>query len=399
MLTERHLNRYGDILLWGLKTARTGRFRKGDIVLVRFSRPALRLAEILQAKLLKMGIHPVLRSTASETMEHNFFQLANNQQLVFQAPGDRELYNHLNGNIFLHAPESITHLRNIDSKRIGKTAVAQKYLKDILFQREEKGDLGWTLCMLPTQELAKQAKLSMQEYTQQIIKACFLNKQSPLAHWQKIYNEALGIKKWLNQMKVKTYHIESKTIDLIITPGDRRRWIGISGHNIPSFELFMSPDWRGTKGVYYADQPSFRSGNYVKGVRLEFKQGSVVNLEAQEGEDFTRKQLVMDKGANKVGEFSLTDRRFSRIDKFMANTLYDENFGGRFGNCHLALGSSYSDTYAGDPSRLSRERKRKLGFNDSALHWDLVNTEKKRVSAHLSNGKKVTIYENGKFTC
>ncbi|MEE8541418.1 MAG: aminopeptidase [Desulfobacterales bacterium] len=399
MLTERHLNRYGDILLWGLKTARTGRFRKGDIVLIRFNWPALRLAEILQAKLLKMGVHPVLRSTASETMEHNFFQLANNQQLVFQTPGDRELYNHLNGNIFLHAPESITHLRNIDPKRIGKTAVAQKYLKDILFQREEKGDLGWTLCMLPTQELAKQAKLSMQDYAQQIIKACFLNKRSPVAHWQLIYKEALVIKKWLNQMKVKTYHIESKKIDLTITPGDRRRWIGISGHNIPSFELFMSPDWRGTKGVYYADQPSFRSGNYVKGVRLEFKHGSVVNVEAQEGEDFTRKQLAMDKGANKVGEFSLTDKRFSRIDKFMANTLYDENYGGRFGNCHLALGSSYSDTYAGDPSRLTKERKQKLGFNDSALHWDLVNTEKKRVMAHLSNGKKVTIYENGKFIC
>jgi len=397
MLTERHLNRYGDILLWGLKTARTGRFRKGDIVLIRFSRLALRLAEILQAKLLKMGIHPVLRSTASETMEHNFFQLANNPQLVFQAPGDRELYSHLNGNIFLHAPESITHLRNIDPKRIGKTAVAQKYLKDILFQREEKGDLGWTLCMLPTPELAKQAKLSMPDYAQQIIKACFLNKRSPVAHWQKIYKEALVIKKWLNQMKVKTYHIESNTIDLIITPGDRRRWIGISGHNIPSFELFMSPDWRGTKGVYYADQPSFRNGNYVKGVRIEFKQGSVVNVEAQEGQDFTKKQLAMDKGANKVGEFSLTDKRFSRIDKFMANTLYDENYGGRFGNCHLALGSSYSDTYAGDPKRLSKERKRQLGFNDSALHWDLVNTEPKRVMAHLSNGKKVTIYENGKF--
>ena len=397
MLTERHLNRYGDILLWGLKTARTGRFKKGDIVLIRFSRPALRLAEILQAKLLKMGIHPVLRSAASETMEHNFFQLANNPQLVFQAPGDRELYSHLNGNIFLHAPESITHLRNIDPKRIGKTAVAQKYLKDILFQREEKGDLGWTLCMLPTPELAKQAKLSMPDYAQQIIKACFLNKRSPVAHWQKIYKEALVIKKWLNQMKVKTYHIESNTIDLIITPGDRRRWIGISGHNIPSFELFMSPDWRGTKGVYYADQPSFRNGNYVKGVRIEFKQGSVVNVEAQEGQDFTKKQLAMDKGANKVGEFSLTDKRFSRIDKFMANTLYDENYGGRFGNCHLALGSSYSDTYAGDPKRLSKERKRQLGFNDSALHWDLVNTEPKRVMAHLSNGKKVTIYENGKF--
>jgi aminopeptidase len=41
--------------------------------------------------------------------------------------------------------------------------------------------------------------------------------------------------------------------------------------------------------------------------------------------------------------------------------------------------------------------KRKLGFNESALHWDFVNTEKKRVSAYLKSGKKVTIYENGKF--
>jgi aminopeptidase len=41
--------------------------------------------------------------------------------------------------------------------------------------------------------------------------------------------------------------------------------------------------------------------------------------------------------------------------------------------------------------------KQKLGFNDSALHWDLVNTEKKRVTAHLKSGKVITIYENGKF--
>jgi aminopeptidase len=105
----------------------------------------------------------------------------------------------------------------------------------------------------------------------------------------------------------------------------------------------------------------------------------------------------MDPGAKRVGEFSLTDRRFSNIDKFMANTLYDENYGGRYGNCHLALGASYSNTYAGDPSRLTKERKKKLGFNDSALHWDLVNTEQKRVTAHLRSAEKVVIYENGMF--
>ncbi|MBW2336563.1 MAG: aminopeptidase, partial [Deltaproteobacteria bacterium] len=46
---------------------------------------------------------------------------------------------------------------------------------------------------------------------------------------------------------------------------------------------------------------------------------------------------------------------------------------------------------------LTPTRKRHLGFNESALHWDLVNTEKKRVTAHLKSGKSVIIYENGRF--
>ena len=81
----------------------------------------------------------------------------------------------------------------------------------------------------------------------------------------------------------------------------------------------------------------------------------------------------------------------------MANTLSDENYGGKYGNCHVALGASYSDTYDGNPSELTPELKKNLGFNDSALHWDFVNTENKRVVAHLASGKQTTIYENGKF--
>jgi len=130
---------------------------------------------------------------------------------------------------------------------------------------------------------------------------------------------------------------------------------------------------------------------------LEFDGGQAVKVSAEAGENFLRQQLQMDTGANKVGEFSLTDKRFSRIDRFMANTLFDENFGGKYGNCHIALGSSYSNSYAGDSRRLNRALKQKLGFNESALHWDLVNTEKKRVTAHLKSGKTLTIYENGRF--
>jgi aminopeptidase len=397
MLTAKQLDKYADVLLWGLKTARPGKYKKNDIVQIRFNIPAVRLAEILNEKLLRMGINPVLRMNSTPAMERSFFDIAGRKQLVFTPPGEKELYKNINGSIFLHAPESITHLGGVDPAKIGKAAVARKHLRDIIDKREEEGLFGWTLCMLPTEELAKHAGLSLKEYTNEIAAACFLNKESPVKEWEKIYNDASRIKKWLNGMNVKSFLIESDNIDLEITPGEQRKWIGISGHNIPSFELFLSPDWRGTKGIYFADQPSYRSGNYVEKVRLEFKKGSAVNIEAGTGEEFVRKQLAMDKGANKIGEFSLTDKRFSKINRFMANTLFDENYGGSFGNCHIAVGSSYSDTFSGDPKKLTKEIKKNLGFNDSALHWDLVNTEKKRVTAHLAGGGKIMIYENGKF--
>jgi len=397
MLSDKQLQRYADVLLWGLKTARNGAFKKNDIILIRYDRPATRLAEILYARILDKGMNPVQRMTSTTAMEISFFELSDSRQLVFQPPGDMELFQSLNGGIFLHAPESITHLGGIDPKKIGKATIARKPLRDILDSREDQGLFGWTLCMCPTEELARHAGLTLEEYTSQIVKACFLNRRSAVDQWQEIYKNASTIKKWLNSMEIKSLKVESKNIDLVITPGIARKWIGISGHNIPSFEIFLSHDWKGTKGVYYADMPSYRSGNYVEKVRLEFKDGSVVKAEAAKGQDFLRKQIAMDKGADKVGEFSLTDKRFSKISTFMANTLFDENYGGRNGNCHLALGASYSDTYAGNPAELTKDKKKELGFNDSALHWDLVNTEGKRVTASLESGKTLTIYENGKF--
>jgi aminopeptidase len=397
MLTENHLNRYADILLWGLKKARSKGFQKGDIVLVRYHLPALRLAEILQSRLLVWGMHPVLRLSPTPTMEKEFLGQSDSRQLEFQTPGDKELYRHLNGSIFLHAPESITHLSSIDPKKISRRAVSLKPLRDMMDKRDAQGLFGWTLCMLPTPELAKHARLSMAEYTDQIIKACWLHRRDPVSHWQTIYENARKVKQWLNRMPVAYYHIESAHVDLKITPGEHRQWIGLSGHNIPSFELFLSPDWRGTEGVYYANLPSYRSGNLVENVRLVFKKGRAMTIDASRGAAFVRQQLSMDAGADKLGEFSLTDKRFSKINRFMANTLFDENFGGKHGNCHVAVGSSYADTFAGEPAELTKSRKRQLGFNDSALHWDLVNTEKKRVVAHLHSGRRITIYENGRF--
>jgi len=397
MFQPHELRAYAETLWWGLITARTKPYVSGDRVLLRYDLDALPLAEAVYSLLLEKGLNPVQRLNLTPGMEKNFYSLGSEAQVADVPPGERELFENLNGLISLIAPASLTHLAGVDPKKIGTAAVARKFLRDVMDKREQRGQFGWTLCAWPTRAMADAAGLSLEDYAAQIKAACFLDQADPVGRWRELFTQAQEVKDWLNSLPIASLHVESAGTDLTVTPGEQRRWLGVSGHNIPSFEIFLSPDWRGTRGTYHADQPSYRSGNLVRGVRLTFENGSVTTATAEEGEDFVKKQLTMDEGAGRLGEFSLTDRRHSRISAFMANTLFDENFGGEHGNCHVAVGASYADTFAGDQSTLDEEKKAALGFNDSALHWDLVNTESKTVTARLAGGSSLVLYENGQF--
>ncbi|MEK9168502.1 MAG: aminopeptidase [Patescibacteria group bacterium] len=400
MLTTTELNKYADVLIWGLETARAGmggKYKKGDIIHVSYNLDALKLAEVLYRKLLQKGFNVIMRMNDTPKMDFDFFDVADKNQLKFLSPWSKSLYNHLNGLIALSAPASLTHLSGVDPKKLTIPSKARKPLNKIRDKREQSGKFGWTLCLMPTEALAKQSKMPLKKYAEEIVKACYLDKPNPVKIWKDLSRKSKAIKERLNNLNIDYLHIESKNINLKIKLGEKRRWLGVSGHNIPSFEIFTSPDWRGAEGVYYANMPGYPSGNYVKGVRLVFKNGRVAEISAEKGEKFVKKRLAIDKGAKQIGEISFTDKRFSPITKFMASGLYDENVGGKYGNCHLALGRSFTDAFRGNPKKLTKKLEKKLGFNDSTLHWDLINTENKKVTAHLKSGRKIVIYENGMF--
>ena len=367
MFTDKQLERYAQVLIWGLKTARRKRFKSGDTVVIRFDADALPLAEHLHAILVSARLNPIIRLNPTANMQRRFYELAKPSQLDFVAAGKTQFARDIQGSISLLAPASLTHLAGIDARKIGRTLKSHRGIKEILNKREAIGDFSWTLCVYPTQALAKHAGISLKQYSQQIGRACFLDKKEPVTHWRQIHRRAQRIKQWLARMDIDRLEIESARTHLTVFPGQMRQWVGVTGRNIPSFELFISPDWRLTQGVFFADQPSFRNGNHVKDVRFEFVDGRLKRIAAAQGESFLKDQLALDSGASRLGEFSLTDKRFSRINRFMANTLFDENFGGRNGNSHIAVGSSYSNTFAGDPAKLTAAKKRRLGFNESAL--------------------------------
>ena len=398
ILTKTQLDRYADVMVWAMEYGRLGgKFTKYDKVLVRCEVGATPLAQAVYERLLDKKYNPIVRFIAPEGFQRALYSKADDKQLAYIPAGEEAFQEHLNGLIALRAPDDLTALKNVNPARIGKAAVARKNLKEILDRTEQAGKFSWTLCNYPTQELADKAGLTLKEYANQLVKACFLNEKNPVAKWKEVMKQIGEIGKWLNGLKMERLHVQSAHMDFEVLLGEKRQFVSGSGHNIPSFEIFTSPDWRGTRGIYFADLSSYRSGNYVKGMRLEFKNGRAVKATAEKGQEFLRKMLAMDRGAAQIGEFSLTDRRFSKIDKFMADILFDENFGGKYGNCHVAIGSSYADTFTGDIRKLDKKLKEKLGYNESALHWDLINTEDKTVHATLQNGKKILIYQKGQF--
>src|SRR5690606_8240392 len=108
--------------------------------------------------------------------------------------------------------------------------------------------------------------------------------------------------------------------------------------------------------------------------------------------------MIATEGADKLGEFSLTDARHSRITRFMAETLFDENIGGEFGNTHIALGKSYHGCYAGEEAELNDEKlAEQLGYNDSSVHTDIISTTNRTVTATLADGSQKVIYKDGQF--
>lgn len=397
LFSDSEREHYAQILFWGLETARQNLFKQEDTILIQSHLPALQLIKTIHKMILERGLNPIIRLTPPVEIERDFYEIANENQLSFVAPGEEILMSAIQGAIFVRAPEKLTHLQDIDAEKQNIVSRSRSYLKKIMQKRQLDKTCSWTLGTYPTSARARHANLSLQAYAGKVKAACHLDTHAPLSKWKDLYTRIVDTKKWLLSLDIRQIYVESKQMDLRLSLGENRKWLGLSGRNIPSFEIFTSPDWRTVDGTYYSDQPAFVNGNSIKDIRLTFSNGRIVKATSETGEAFLNKRLKTDQGASRVGEFSLTDKRFSKIDCYMADTLFDENYGGPSGNCHIALGSAFDDAYNGYQPLNEPIQRESLGLNDSAIHWDIINTESKIITATLSSGKKQVIYENGVF--
>jgi aminopeptidase len=394
--SQKVLAKYADVLVNFALNGGKG-INKDEVVQISVPDIAKPLAKELYIATLKVGAHPMLRLSPTG-FERDFFTFASDKQLThfpekfLRAKAD--LLDHI---ISVIAEPDPNELKGIDSKKIMLSREAQYPYREWLFDKERQKKFSWTLGLWGTQAKADIVGLSLEEYWNQIIQACFLDKSNPVAEWQKLNKMQQDIKDRLNDLDIEWLNVKGEDVDLNIKIGSNRAWKTGSGCNIPSFEHFTSPDWRGTNGWIKFNQPLYRYGNIIDGISLEFQNGLVTKAKAKKGEKVLLDMLAT-KNASKLGEFSLTDNRFSRITHPMAETLFDENIGGPFGNTHVAVGMAYKDCYKGNAATISEKQWGKMGYNNSSVHTDIVSTTNRTVTATLLSGEKKVIYQNGRFT-
>jgi aminopeptidase len=398
--SKKVIEKYADVLVNFALGGGAG-IKRGEVVYITAGECAKPLFLELRRAVWRAGGHVISNYQPSCDEESNpdadFYLNAEDHQIgFFPSKYTKGLIDQMDHSIYILSETDVRSLEGIDPKRLMKAGLARKPAIEWRNDKENAGKFTWTLALYGTEAMAREARMSLREYWTQIEKACFLRDKNPIATWKKVYRELEIYRKRFNALDVDKFHVKGLDADLWIRLGEKRRWMSGSGRNIPSFELFTSPDWRGTEGWIRFNQPLYRYGNLITGIELHFKDGRVVKSKARKNEKVLR-EMIATEGADKVGEFSLTDKRFSRITRFMAETLFDENVGGPDGNTHIALGNSYHDCYEGDPAKVSKAGWKKLGFNSSTVHTDIISTAPRTVTAYLRDGSKKVIYRGGRY--
>jgi aminopeptidase len=389
------LRKYADVLIRFALNSGKG-IKRGDVVYLVTPTPGIPLAKALYAAVLDCGGYPLLNIIDDDFKLLNIEKGSDRQITFFPEKFYRGLADTIDHWVRVLADDDPMLLKNCDPRRVILMNRSARPFREWLDQKEDKGKFTWTLCLYGTEGMAREAGLDLRRYWEQIRKACFLDDPRPIDRWRSVFKQMQTTLTKINALPIDKLHIEAPETDLWITLGRKRRWLGGSGRNIPSFEIFTSPDWRDTNGTIFFDLPLYRYGNIIKDIRLEFKNGIIVKATAAKNEKLLH-ELIKQKNADKIGEFSLTDTDFSKITEFMADTLYDENYGGRFGNTHLAVGKSYHDTYAGNIGSMKDKDFERLGFNHSPEHTDIIATSDRTVTATLMDGTEKVLYRRGHF--
>jgi aminopeptidase len=261
---------------------------------------------------------------------------------------------------------------------------------------------NWTIVPCPTPAWATlvyprlEPPAALERLWSEIAHVTRLDEPDPVAAWEARLEELLRVSRALDELSLDRIRFEGPGTDLSVGLLPSSRWLAakfetvdgiVHRPNLPTEEVFTTPDPERVEGVVASTKPLFTSGTTVTGLKVRFEGGRAVEVDAEQGAEVVRGMIAADEGAARLGELALVDRegRIGPLGTVFFDTLLDENAAS-----HIALGHGYVAGVA-DEADVKRT-------NTSVIHTDfMIGSNDVSVTGFRSNGDAVPLLRDGRW--
>lgn len=261
---------------------------------------------------------------------------------------------------------------------------------------------NWTIGPCPTRDWAQlvhpdaDPDAALERLWQQIVHVCRLDEDDPVAAWQTRLDQLVRVSDKLGSLSLDALHFEGPATDLTIGLLHSSRWrcgrfetaAGITHvPNLPTEEVFTTPDPERVEGTVRSTKPLFTSGTLITGLSVRFEGGRAVEIDAEHGAETLRGLSQRDAGGARLGEVALVDRegRIGQLDTVFYDTLLDENAAS-----HVALGQGFQFA-VGEQRDIER-------INGSEIHIDfMIGGDEVAATGLQRDGTEVPLLRGGEW--
>jgi aminopeptidase len=259
---------------------------------------------------------------------------------------------------------------------------------------------NWTLVPGPTRDWATLVHpdldpgAALARLWDEIAHVCRLDEPEPVSAWEQRFTALEHAAAALTQRRFDAIRLHGPGTDVTVGLLPSSRWVcagfstvdGIVHHaNLPSEEVFTTPDPERVDGVVTATKPLFVAGTTVTGLKVRFEGGRAVAIDADENAAVLRGLAARDDGGARLGELALVDGegRIGPLDTVFYDTLLDENAAS-----HIALGAGYQ---TGVEAEADRAR-----VNRSEIHIDfMIGSPELDIDGISADGDVVALLRDG----
>lgn len=299
--------------------------------------------------------------------------------------------------IGLSGPAAPGVLDDVDPARIGRDSPALVEWAQVI----DRGEISWTIVPGPHEAWARlvygeAVDDPLAALWRDLATVCRLDEADPAAAWWRRSAQLRQVCERLDAARLDSLRFRGPGTDLVVGLLGGMRWHGGGMRsawgrdhlpNLPTEEVFTSPDPERTEGTVSSTKPLLVSGRMVKGLRLRFVGGRAVSIDADEGAPLLRELVRRDVDADRLGEVALVDAsgRVGRTGTVFHDTLLDENAAS-----HIALGSGFA--------HLAVEDATAARANTSAVHTDfMIGGPDVDVTGVTGDGREVPVLIDGKW--